>query len=136
MVETPSIKQSALEDLVQRYDHFIFDCDGVLFHSGDEIGEAFNALRYIKKQGAHKGVYLFTNATTRTREELLYNKLGGEHEYSDIPIENIYTASYLTAIYLRDQLIPQCIQREPELFREESPGAFVIGEQGFKEELK
>ena len=41
MVETPTLKQALLEDLVEKYDYFIFDCDGVLFHSGDEIGQAF-----------------------------------------------------------------------------------------------
>ena len=38
MVETPGIQQALLEDLVKKYDYFIFDCDGVLFHSGNEIG--------------------------------------------------------------------------------------------------
>ena len=41
MVETPTIKQTCLEDIVEKYKYFIFDCDGVLFHSGDEIGQAF-----------------------------------------------------------------------------------------------
>lgn len=48
MVNTPKIMQTKLEDLVEKYDYFIFDCDGVLFHSGDEIGQAFQALKYIK----------------------------------------------------------------------------------------
>lgn len=71
MKDTPNIKQSRLEDLVDRYKYFIFDCDGVLFHSHDEIGDAFKALKYIKKHPAPKEVFFFTNATTRTREELL-----------------------------------------------------------------
>ncbi len=33
---------------MSKYDYFIFDCDGVLYHSNDEIGQAFQALRYIK----------------------------------------------------------------------------------------
>ena len=48
MVNTPKIMQTKLEDLVEKYDYFIFDCDGVLFHSGDEIGQAFQSLKYIK----------------------------------------------------------------------------------------
>jgi hypothetical protein len=69
MVTTPRINQSRLEDLVEKYQYFIFDCDGVLFHSGDEIGQAFSALRYIKKHPSkNKDVFFFTNATTRTRE--------------------------------------------------------------------
>jgi hypothetical protein len=71
MLDTPNMPQSRLEDLVEKYQYFIFDCDGVLFHSNDEIGHAFKALKYIKKHPAKKEVFFFTNATTRTREELL-----------------------------------------------------------------
>jgi len=82
--------------LVEKYRYFIFDCDGVLFHSRDEIGEAFKALKYIKKFEG-KDIFFFTNATTRTREELLNSKIRGEHKFHDIPLQNIYTASYLAA---------------------------------------
>ena len=120
MVNTPRINQTKLEDLVEKYQYFIFDCDGVLFHSGDEIGQAFSALKYIKKHPAqNKDVFFFTNATTRTREELL-KKVQVEHNYFDIPKENIYTASYLTAQYCKDKLIPSRSEKDPSVF--------VIGE--------
>ena len=107
MVETPSIKQTSLEDIVEKYQYFIFDCDGVLFHSGDEIGQAFQSLKYIKQHPKQdKDIFFFTNATTRTREVLLHDKLIGEHDFHDIPLENLYTASYLTAMYVKNQLIP------------------------------
>ena len=57
--------------------------------------------------GQQKEIFLFTNATTRTREELLYDKLIGKHDFDLVPIDKIYTASYLTAKYLKDVLIPQ-----------------------------
>ena len=128
MQVTPSIKQSCLEDLVKRYDYFIFDCDGVLFHSHDEIGDAFASLKYIKKIDPNKGIFFFTNATTRTREELLHDKLIGEHGFDLLPVENLYTASYLTALYLRDELIPKRKKEEPDLFKSKDPGVFVVGE--------
>jgi 4-nitrophenyl phosphatase len=36
-----------LKDLVEKYDFFLFDCDGVLWHGDHEIEQAFAALRYI-----------------------------------------------------------------------------------------
>lgn len=84
MVHTPQIKQSNLESIVDKYEYFIFDCDGVLFHYHDEIGHAFKALKYLKKK--NKQIYFFTNATTRTREELLNNKIIGEHKFEQIPL--------------------------------------------------
>jgi len=66
MVNTPNIDQSTLDKLVDDYDYFIFDCDGVLFHGHDEIGDAFSSLRYLKSK--NKEIFFFTNATTRTRE--------------------------------------------------------------------
>lgn len=136
MVDTPRINQSRLEDLVEKYQYFIFDCDGVLFHSGDEIGQAFSALKYIKKHPSkNKDVFFFTNATTRTREELL-KKVQTEHNYYDIPKENMYTASYLTARYCKDKLIPAMKAEKPTLFSKVEPSVFVIGEKGFKSELR
>ena len=80
MVDTPNIKQTNLESIVDQYDYFIFDCDGVLFHSGDEIGDAFKALSYIKQhQGKH--IYFLTNALNRTREVFLNHKIIGEHNF-------------------------------------------------------
>ena len=48
-----------------------------------------------------------------------------DHQFDGIPVENIYTASYLTAMYLQDKMktLPA------------GSSAFVIGEQGFKDEL-
>ena len=122
--------------MVQKYDYFIFDCDGVLFHSNDEIGDAFASLRYIKKVDPKKQIFFFTNATTRTREELLHDKLIGDHSFDILPVENLYTASYLTALYLRDDYLPKCKAEDPERFKHKEPAVFVIGEQGFKNELK
>lgn len=112
---TPNIKQADLEDLVQKYDYFIFDCDGVLFHSGDEIGRAFDALKYIKKHPG-KEIFFFTNALSRSREVFLNKKIIGEHGFRDIPLENLYTVSYLACLYARDTMIPRAKRENPELF--------------------
>eukprot|EP00355_Strombidium_rassoulzadegani_P000680 CAMPEP_0168608234 /NCGR_PEP_ID=MMETSP0449_2-20121227/514_1 /TAXON_ID=1082188 /ORGANISM="Strombidium rassoulzadegani, Strain ras09" /LENGTH=114 /DNA_ID=CAMNT_0008648197 /DNA_START=23 /DNA_END=367 /DNA_ORIENTATION=+ len=98
MVTTPSIKQSSLEEMIEQYRYFIFDCDGVLFHSKDEIGRAFKALDLIK-QHDNKDVFFFTNATTRVRGDLL-KKVQVDHDFFNITVDKIYTASYLTGVYL------------------------------------
>ena len=85
-------------------------------------------MKYIKKIDPNKGIFFFTNATTRTREELLHDKLIGEHGFDLLPVENLYTASYLTALYLRDELIPKRKKEEPDLFKSKDPGVFVVGE--------
>ena len=126
MVHTPTIKQSNLESIVEKYDYFIFDCDGVLFHSHDEIGHAFKALRFLKQK--NKQIYFFTNATTRTREELLHNKIIGEHKFNEIPLENLYTASYLTSLYVKNEVFPRARRQRPTVFKEAEPKVFVIGE--------
>ena len=42
------------------------------------------------------------------------------HNYDDLPMENIYTASYLSSLYLKQQLAPD-------------EKVYVIGEQGFRD---
>ena len=131
MVSTPGLVQANLETLVQKYDRFIFDCDGVLFHSHDEIGDAFAALNYIKSFSG-KEIYFFTNATTRTRETLLNKKLIEDHNFRNIALENLYTASYLTSLYVKDELIPR-VEKSHGITE---PSVYVIGENGFKHELR
>ena len=111
MVNTPGIKQSNLEEMVKRYNYFIFDCDGVLFHSQDEIGQAFKALDYIKSFPG-KDIFFFTNATTRTRMNLV-KKVQNDHGFYNIGEENIYTASYCASIYLKEDLLPKKLEAEP-----------------------
>ena len=65
---------------------------------------------------------------------MVHDKLIGEHDYDELPVDKAYTASYLTAIYLRDVFIPKVMEEEG-LIDGQTPGVFVIGEQGFKKEL-
>ena len=44
------------------------------------------------------------------------------HGYKDLPIENVYTASYLSSLYLKQNLA-------------EGEKVYVIGEQGFRDQL-
>ena len=92
---------TSFEDLVAKYDYFLFDCDGVLWHGDSEIERAFSALRHIQShEGKH--VFLITNNSTRQRESVIEEKLkpmGGDDFV--VPLENIYTSSYVTGQYIK-----------------------------------
>ena len=51
------------DDLIDKYDYFMFDCDGVLWHGPDAIEGSFYALERLSS----KTVVLITNASMRTR---------------------------------------------------------------------
>lgn len=49
MLNTPKMSFSTnLEDLIEKYDYFLFDCDGVLWTGNNEIEGAFDGLRKIQ----------------------------------------------------------------------------------------
>ena len=62
-----------LAQLVQTYDYFLFDCDGVLWAGGHQIHDAFKALKYLQSHGKH--IFLITNNSTRLRETIVEEKL-------------------------------------------------------------
>jgi 4-nitrophenyl phosphatase len=54
-------------DLIEKYDYFLFDCDGVLWNGKLEIENAFIALRLILSH-KNKKVFFITNNSTRERK--------------------------------------------------------------------
>jgi 4-nitrophenyl phosphatase len=89
--------------LIEKYDYFLFDCDGVLWHGDREIEQAFSALRKIQLHSSgKKHIYLITNNSTRLRETIISDKLkklGGDDFH--VPLENIYTSAYVTTQYVK-----------------------------------
>ena len=51
------------KDLVDKYDYFIFDVDGVLIKGGTEIEDSFKGLDYILTQPQKKIFFLTNNST-------------------------------------------------------------------------
>ena len=41
-------KVTGLKELINKYDTFIFDMDGVLWHASKKIDHAFEALHFLK----------------------------------------------------------------------------------------
>jgi ribonucleotide monophosphatase NagD (HAD superfamily) len=52
-----------LEDLCEKYNYFILDCDGVLWQS-EPIEGSFEALNYLQKSG--KKVFFLTNSSAKS----------------------------------------------------------------------
>ena len=59
------IQIDKLADIVNNYDCFVFDCDGVLYAEAKEIGQAFSVLQWLMEQG--KKVFFLTNSAVYTR---------------------------------------------------------------------
>jgi len=101
--------------LLDTYDAFLLDVDGVLVHDTEAIGGAVSALARIQDAGS---VYLLTNNSTRSREEHAerLSRLG-----FSVNSGEILPSSYLAAEYLL-----------------EATGAisiWTIGEEGLRAEL-
>jgi 4-nitrophenyl phosphatase len=64
---------SDFADLAEKYDYFLFDCDGVLWVGDQTIEHSFSALNYLIDN--NKKVYFLTNAAMRSRTELMNQKL-------------------------------------------------------------
>ncbi|TNV76813.1 hypothetical protein FGO68_gene11959 [Halteria grandinella] len=118
-----------LVTLIDQYDYFLFDCDGVFWHGDSEIEKGFSALRHLQSiPGKH--IYLITNNSSRLRETVIKEKLkplGGED--FEVPLDQIYTSAYITGQYIRENLIKD--DAEASIKK-----VYVVGQQGLKDELK
>jgi HAD superfamily hydrolase (TIGR01457 family) len=104
-----------MSPLVERYDAFLFDLDGVLYRGADPIGGAAEAIAGLRRLG--KGVAFVTNNSART-PELVAEHLRGVGLDAD-PTE-VETSALTTAEILASRGIRE---------------AFVIGEVGIRRAL-
>jgi len=58
-------KIGSLRELL-KYKYFFFDCDGVLWHGGKELFNAFKALSFLQEN--KKEIFLLTNNSTQSRK--------------------------------------------------------------------
>ncbi|KAJ9217675.1 hypothetical protein DTO166G4_857 [Paecilomyces variotii] len=109
-----------IKDFLDRFDVFLFDCDGVLW-SGDHVfpGTA-ETLNMLRSKG--KRVVFVTNNSTKSRKDYK-KKLDGLQIPSTV--EDIFSSSYSSAIYISR------ILQLPENKRK----VFVLGETGIEQEL-
>ncbi|NHI92773.1 MAG: HAD-IIA family hydrolase [Candidatus Lokiarchaeota archaeon] len=103
--------------IIEKYDLFIFDLDGVIYTGEKLINKANLIIEELKSR--NKKIYYLTNNSTKSRENFK-NKLNKLEIFSEI--NQIITSAYATAAFLNKN------------FKNEKK-AFVIGQNGIKEEL-
>ncbi|PWY92745.1 2-phosphoglycolate phosphatase [Aspergillus heteromorphus CBS 117.55] len=112
---------AGIREFIDKFDVFLFDCDGVLW-SGDHLFPGTNeTLAMLKSKG--KQVVFVTNNSTKSRAD--YNK---KLEGLGIPstTEEIFSSSYSASIYISRILQLPANKRK----------VFVIGETGIEQELR
>ena len=85
------------DQLWDKYDHFIFDNDGVLADNNVPIDQSPQVLNYLQNV-LHKSVYVLSNYSELTVD--LFKETFKNFHLS-IPTENIYCSSMLVPKYLR-----------------------------------
>lgn len=112
---------TAINEFVDRFDVFLFDCDGVLW-SGDHIFDGIvDTLEMLRSRG--KKVIFVTNNSTKSRQDY-QKKLASMAIPADI--EEIFASAYSSAIYISRILKLPAPKNK----------VFVIGESGIETELK
>lgn len=112
---------AGIQDFLDKFDVFLFDCDGVLW-SGDHLFPGTNeTLELLRSKG--KQVVFVTNNSTKSRADYK-KKLDGLGIPSNT--EEIFSSSYSASIYISR------ILKLPENKRK----VFVIGETGIEQELR
>jgi len=118
-----SVRLSTPQDysvLLDKYDTWMFDCDGVLWrgdHVIDGVAEVLKLLRDKKKQ-----IIFVTNNATKSRKSYRskFIDLGLE-----VQVDEIYGSAYAAAVYLSSVInIPK------------TKKVYVIGQSGLEEELR
>lgn len=104
---------------IDRFENFLFDCDGVIWHGDQLIPGVKDVLAYLRGRG--KRLFFVTNNATKSRESFKskFDRLGIEAD-----LDEIFGSAYATALYLSR------ILKFPE-----DKKVYVIGEKGVEDEL-
>lgn len=86
-------------DFVDKFDTFLFDCDGVIWQGNDLIPGVARVFDVLKGQG--KRIIFVTNNSTKSRTSYLtkFKSLGIETS-----LDNIFGSSYCSAFYISNTL--------------------------------
>ncbi|KAI8328982.1 HAD-like domain-containing protein [Chlamydoabsidia padenii] len=106
-------------EFIDKFDNFLFDCDGVLWDGSVLIPGILEAMQKLREKG--KNIYFVTNNSTTSRASFLkkFEKLGIQAN-----LDEIFSSAFATASYLKNVLnFPQ------------DKKVYVIGMTGITEEL-
>ncbi|KAH9929101.1 2-phosphoglycolate phosphatase [Epithele typhae] len=107
-------------DLLDKYDTWLFDCDGVLWQGDRPIEGVVEVLQMLRKQ--NKAVIFVTNNATKSRPNYKkkFDVLGVEAH-----VDEIYGSAYASAVYISS------VMKMPK-----DKKVYVIGMPGLEEELR
>ncbi|KAG0025723.1 hypothetical protein BGZ81_006943 [Podila clonocystis] len=105
---------------VDKFDTFLLDCDGVLWHGSHVLDGILDTIDFLRKNG--KRLVFVTNNSTLSRANYVkkFERLGIQASEKDI-----FSSAFATAVYLRNILNFPADKR-----------VYVIGESGIVDELK
>ncbi|KAI9300190.1 HAD-like domain-containing protein [Cunninghamella echinulata] len=107
------------EEFIDKFDNFLFDCDGVIWEGQHLIPGVLEALHKLRQKG--KKLFFVTNNSTTSRASFLkkFERLGIEAS-----LDEIFSSAFATASYLKNVLhFPQ------------DKKVYIIGMSGITEEL-
>lgn len=107
--------------LLDKYDNFLFDCDGVVWLDETLIPGMLETIKYLQANG--KGFAFITNNSSKSRNEYIgkFKKLG----FEGITKEMIFPTCYAAATTVKEELkIPQ------------GSKIWVLGDHGIEDELR
>jgi len=104
-------------NILERYDNFLFDCDGVLWRGGELIQGTLELIQNLRSLG--KKILFITNNSSKSRAK--YQQKFAKYGI-DVHIEEIISSSFAAAEYLSSEF--------PQVRK-----AYVVGQSGIVEEL-
>ncbi|KAJ7598762.1 HAD-like domain-containing protein [Mycena floridula] len=106
--------------LIEKFDTWMFDCDGVLWHDNDLVDGVLDVLKLLRKHD--KKILFVTNNATKSRRTYKgkFDRLG-----IPVDVDEIYSSAYATAVYLSS------VMKLPK-----DKKVYVIGMAGLEEELR
>lgn len=118
-VKIQDIKQA--KELIDKYDTFLFDCDGVIWVGNELLPYVKETIELLQSKG--KKLIFVSNNSTKSRDE--YIKKLNNFNIFNIKIEQIINSAYSTAIYINEVL---------KLNKNEK--IWVLGQNGITKELE
>ncbi|WLF76850.1 4-nitrophenylphosphatase [Lodderomyces elongisporus] len=114
-------RKQALDLIVDKYDYFLFDCDGVIWLGDHLLPSVSETLEYLRSK--NKTIIFVTNNSTKSREDYLkkFEKMG----IKNVNKSELFGSAYATAIYI-DKILK--LPKDKHVW--------VLGEEGIETELK
>lgn len=107
------------EAFIDKYDNFLFDCDGVLWEGTSTFPGVAEAMKLLREKG--KRIFFVTNNSTKSRASFLPKFEGFGIQAS---LEEVFSSAFATAAYLKHVL------KFPE-----DKKVYIIGMNGIRDEL-